>query len=153
MLEREKYYYPHVVVLAIVGFLFLTMPLTPASMFTERVTRTIFPAWRNYLDTLEKEALKVRLEEYENDPRIKAVGKSLSLMKKSELAEAGRKECNLTLPQANQMTVSELRALLKMKRKGDEIDADPMKTKPKGLHNMLKADLIKHATPKSSWNL
>ena len=47
------------------------------------------------------------------------------------------------------MTVAELRALLQMKRKGDEIDADPMKTKPKGLQQMLKANLIAQAKTRS----
>ena len=81
MLERERYYYPHVGILVIVGFILLAMPLVASSIFAERLKKMAFQNWRNYLDTLEKEALKVRLEEYENDPRITAVGKNLSRMK------------------------------------------------------------------------
>ena len=101
------------------------------------------------MDTLQKEAYRTKLEEYESDPRYANVRKSLDRMKKGELAEAAEKECNLTTAAANKLTVQALRGLIRMKRKGDQAAADPMMTKPKGLSQMKKDPLIAHAKSRS----
>ena len=101
------------------------------------------------MDTLQKEAYRSKLEEYESDPRYANVQKSISKMKKSELAEAAEKECDLTTVAANKLTCQSLRGLLRMKRKGDQSAVDPMMTKPKGLSSMKKDPLIAHAKSRS----
>ena len=101
------------------------------------------------MDTLQKEAYRSRLEEYESDPRYANVHKNLSKMKKAELAEAAEKECDLTMIAANRLTCQALRGLLRMKRQGDQSAMDPMMMKPKGLSSMNKDSLIANAKSRS----
>ena len=108
-----------------------------------------FLVWKNYIDTLQKEAYRSKLEEYESDPRYANVQKNLSRMLKAELAEAAEKECNLTHTAANGLTCHALRGLLRMKRQGDQAAMDPMMRKPKGLSQMNKETLITNAKSRS----
>ena len=123
------------------------MPIVVTSK--QEMMRQAFQAWRNWTDNLQKEALQAELEKYQNDPRYAAVGKNLSQMNKAELVEAARRECDLSLEGANRMLVPALRALLRMKRKGQAIESDPMMSKPKGLTSMKKDALIAQAKSRS----
>ena len=122
---------------------------TAAALRSFQKKKSAFQAWRNYVDTLQKEAYRSKLEEYESDPRYANVQNSISKMKKAELAEAAEKECNLTTAAANKLTCQSLRGLIRMKRKGDQSAVDPMMAKPKGLSQMKKDPLIAHAKSRS----
>ena len=111
--------------------------------------KLMFQAWRNYLDTLHKEAFRGELETYRNDPRYTSIGNNVGKMKKEELVVLAEKECDLTQTAANEYSVLALRALIRMKRKGDKLAMDPMMVKPKGLGAMKKDPLIAEAQKRS----
>ena len=104
-----------------------------------------FQAWRNYADNLQKEAYRSELEKYQTDPRYANVETTVSKMRKPELVETARKECDLTQIQAEKLTVPMLRGLIKLKRDGEKLEIDPMMVRPKGLSNMKKDALIAEA--------